>query len=220
MVVVDHHDRRTVAGPETLHRLNREEASRIDLAHADPELAFQLLDHALRSGDGAGQGVAHLQHELAHRISEEHDVIRDHVFHIGGCNPDHLGNVTSGVGGDVALLLLRKIESVQHGRLAMLGRVVRRKLLEALTIRDGVGELRALGQGDAARAMPRLGPVRHYRMKAHRSTSPMTTSNEPITAITSAIMPPTMNLCSAWQAISPGDRMWTRHGRLLPSETM
>ena len=41
-------------------------------------------------------------------------------------------------------------------------------------------------------------------MKTHRSTSPITTSREPITAITSAIMPPTMNLCSAWHAIRPG----------------
>ena len=59
------------------------------------------------------------------------------------------------------------------------------------------GKLGALRQRGPHRAMPTLRAVRHRGMKAHRSTSPMTTSSDPITAITSAIMPPTTNLCSA-----------------------
>jgi len=42
--------------------------------------------------------------------------------------------------------------------------------------------------------------VRHQGMKAHRSTSPITTSVEPMTAMTSAIMPPMINFGSPWQA--------------------
>jgi hypothetical protein len=56
-------------------------------------------------------------------------------------------------------------------------------------------------------------------MKAHRSTSPITTSIDPMTAITSAISPPTIILSSAWQASSDGGRDLMRHGRLVPSET-
>ena len=39
-------------------------------------------------------------------------------------------------------------------------------------------------------------------MKAHRSQSPITTSLEPITAITSAIMPPSINRGSADRPLS------------------
>jgi hypothetical protein len=52
----------------------------------------------------------------------------------------------------------------------------------------------------ALRLLEVLGVVHHQRMKAHRSTSPMTTSVEPMTAMTSAIMPPMIAFGSAWQA--------------------
>jgi len=56
-------------------------------------------------------------------------------------------------------------------------------------------------------------------MKARRSTSPITTSIDPITAITSAIRPPTIMRSSAWHASSDGARDFTRHGRFEPSDT-
>ena len=40
----------------------------------------------------------------------------------------------------------------------------------------------------------------------------MMTSLDPITATTSAISPPLAIVSSAWQAISDGDRIFTRHG--------
>ena len=46
----------------------------------------------------------------------------------------------------------------------------------------------------------RAAVVHHQRMETHRSTSPMTTSVEPMTAMTSAIMPPTISLGSPWHA--------------------
>ena len=60
----------------------------------------------------------------------------------------------------------------------------------------GVGKgLSGIGQR-AARLVKR-GVIRHFGVKAHRSTSPITTSIEPITAMTSAIRPPTIMRSSA-----------------------
>jgi len=131
----------------------------------------------------------------------------------------HLRDVTDRVVADVALLVLHQIQRVQHRRDAVLRRVVRRKLFEVLAIAVGERKLAAFRQRHAHRPVMLVGAVRHRGMKAHRSTSPITTSSDPITAITSAIMPPTTNLCSAWQANKPGARMCTRHGRLVPSDT-
>jgi hypothetical protein len=47
----------------------------------------------------------------------------------------------------------------------------------------------------------------------------MTTSVEPMTAITSAMSPPTIILGSAWMARKDGGRDLMRQGRLLPSDT-
>src|SRR5690606_8741850 len=129
------------------------------------------------------------------------------------------GDVARHVGRDVALLLLREIERVQDGRAPLIGRVVSREGLEGLVSGRGEREVRPLGQRHPLRAVPLVRAVRHGGMETHRSTSPITTSSDPMTAMTSAIMPPTMNLCRAWHAMSPGDRMCTRHGRLPPSET-
>ena len=220
VVVVHHHHRRAIAGAETFHLLDGEHAGRIGFADLDAQLVLQLFDDALGAGERARQRGADLQHVLAHRPAVEHHVVRDHVFDFGGGAADHLRDMAHHVVGDVALLLLREIQRVQHRRHAVLRRVMRRELLElARGCSGGVGELRAFRQRRPHRAMPLLGAVRHRGMKAHRSTSPITTSSEPITAITSAIMPPTTNLCSAWQAYSPGARMCTRHGRLVPSDT-
>ena len=48
----------------------------------------------------------------------------------------------------------------------------------------------------------------------------MTTSVEPMTATTSAIRPPCTTVGSAWMAMNDGARIFTRHGRLVPSDTM
>jgi len=46
----------------------------------------------------------------------------------------------------------------------------------------------------------------------------MTTSMEPMTAMTSAMRPPTIMCSSAWHASSDGARDLTRYGRFVPSE--
>ena len=219
VVVAHHHHRRLVARAEALHRHDREQARGIGLAALDAERVLQLLDHALGAGQRARQRGAHLQHELPHRRAVEHHVVGDDVLDLRRRAADHLGDVPRGVGGDVALLLLCQVERMQHRGLALLGRVMRRELLELRAVLRRELELRTFRQGDPLRAVPLVRAVGHGGMKAHRSTSPMTTSSEPMTAMTSAIIPPTMNLCSAWQAIRLGARMCTRHGRLLPSDT-
>jgi hypothetical protein len=46
----------------------------------------------------------------------------------------------------------------------------------------------------------------------------MTTSVEPITAMTSAMRPPTIIFARAWHAMNDGARDLTRIGRFAPSE--
>src|SRR5437899_667935 len=54
----------------------------------------------------------------------------------------------------------------------------------------------------------------------HRSTSPSTISNVPITATTSATRCPRIIWSSASKLISDGGRMRTRYGCVVPSLTM
>src|SRR5213078_4849062 len=114
---------------------------------------------------------------------------------------------------------LREIQRRQHGRAPPIGRIPPDDLVEAGAVRRGVDERRPL-VFERPRGFLEGGVVRHLRMKAHRSTSPITTSIDPITAMTSAISPPTIIFSSAWQARSDGARDFTRHGRFVPSETM
>jgi len=69
------------------------------------------------------------------------------------------------------------------------------------------------------RPAPRAGFARAPQTLTHRSTSPMTTSVDPITAMTSAMRPPTIIFGRAWQAKNDGARAFTRTGRFVPSET-
>src|SRR6185436_15736099 len=98
------------------------------------------------------------------------------------------------------------------------GRIPRDDLVEARPVVGRVDERRPL-VFELARRLMEGGAVRHRRMKRHRSTSPMTTSIDPITAMTSAISPPTIMRSSAWQARSEGARDLMRHGRFVPSDT-
>src|SRR5262249_40347932 len=116
------------------------------------------------------------------------------------------------------LLALREIERRQHCRPPLLRRIPLDDLLEARAVFRRVDERRPFVL-ERTRRLVEGGVVRHLRMKAHRSTSPITTSIDPITAITSAISPPTIIGSSAGQASSAGARDFTRHGRLVPSET-
>jgi hypothetical protein len=200
LIVIHHHHRRAIAGAEAFHLLDGEHPGRIGFAGLDAERGLQFFDHALGAGERARQRRAHLQHVLAHRVAVEHHVIRHDVFDFRRRAADHLRHVTHRVVADVTLLFLHEIQGMQHRRHAILRRVMRRELLEVRAVLLRVRKLGSLGQRRPHRAMPLLRAVRHGGMKTHRSTSPITTSSDPITAMTSAIMPPTTNLCSAWHA--------------------
>ena len=219
VVVVDHHHRCPVARTEALHWHHREHARGVGFAGLDAKDTAQLTHDTLGARKRARQRGTHLQHVGADRGAVEHHVIRNDVLNFGRCTADDVRHVAGGIRRDIALLLLRQIQRMQYGRLAVLGSVVRGELLEACAPLGREVELGPLRQLGPLRAVPLLRAVGHRGMKAHRSTSPITTSSEPMTAMTSAIMPPTMNLCRAWQAMSPGERMCTRHGRLPPSDT-
>src|SRR5205807_10566212 len=97
---------------------------------------------------------------------------------------------------NVALLALRQVERGQHRRSPAFGRITRDDLLEARAVLRRVDERRPF-VFELARRLVEGGVVRHLRMKAHRSTSPITTSIDPMTATTSAMRPPTIIRSSA-----------------------
>ncbi len=197
--VVHHHDRRPVAGAQALEFDERERAGRVRLPHADAKLVGERLGHALGAQEGARQRAADLQHVLADRRPVEHHVVARDVLHFGRRHVQNLRDMTHAVRRQVSLLLLDQVERGEHRRRFAIRWVFREDLVERraafgreLKRRPLVREL-ALGL-----VQPLV--VRHQRVKAHRSTSPMTTSVEPMTAITSAIIPPTSSFASPWHA--------------------
>src|SRR5206468_11760928 len=100
----------------------------------------------------------------------------------------------------------------------LVGGIPRDNRVETRAILGRIDELRPFVL-ELTRRFVEGGVVRHLRMKAHRSTSPITTSIDPITAMTSAMSPPTIIRSSAWHASSDGARAFTRHGLFVPSDT-
>src|SRR5882762_768214 len=219
-VVVDHHDRRAIACAEALDLHQRERPRRVGLARLDSQLRAQLLGDALGAQQRARQRAAHVEHVLPDRPRVEHRVVRDDVLDLRGRAADLLGHKTHTRGGDVALLVLDEIERVQDGRLAPLRRIPLDDLVELLLVLGCVRERLARLRQLPFRTVELCRRVLHRGMKAHRSQSPMTTSVDPMTATRSAIMPCSTIFGSAWMAMNDGGRILTRHGRLVPSETM
>src|SRR5262245_60993972 len=216
--VVDHDDRRAIAGAQAFDFEKRERAGLVGLAGVDAERVPKLLCNPFRSVQCTRQRPAHAQHELAHWLREKHRVVRDDVLDVRWRYAEQLADVAHRIRRDVALLILDEVQSRQDRRPALIRRVPLHDLFEAGETVRRVRERRTLLHQRARRFVERRA-VRHLRMKAHRSTSPITTSIDPITAITSAIRPPTIKRSSAWHASSDGARALTRHGRLLPSDT-
>ena len=218
-VVVHHHHRRAVARPQTLDLDDGEFAVGGGLTQLHAEGVAQGLGHALGTQQRTRERAADVQHALADRLGVEHRVVGHDVLDVRGAAADLLGHVPHRGAGEVALLPLRQVERVENRRLALILRVTGDVLVELLLVLGRVGERRAVvGQ----RALGPVEPGRrvlHLGMKAHRSQSPMTTSVEPMTATTSAIRPPWTTVGSAWIAMSDGARIFTRHGRFVPSDT-
>src|SRR5262245_58272881 len=71
-VVVDHDDRRAVAGAEALHFHQREHPVGGGLTRVDSELRAQFLGYSLRAEERARERTAHVQYVLADRLRVEH----------------------------------------------------------------------------------------------------------------------------------------------------
>jgi hypothetical protein len=166
----------------------------------DPELLGERLGDPLRPGQRAGQRPADLEHVLADLFPEEHHVIGRDVLDFGGSEIENLGDVAHAAGGEMALLLLYQVQSGEHGRPLPIRRVLRQQLVQRGAPRRRERERRSFFDQPALALLEALAIVNHQRMKTHRSTSPMTTSVDPITAMTSAIMPPTISFGSPWHA--------------------
>ena len=192
--VVHHDDRRTVAGTQALDLDQREGSAGVGLARFDVKGVTNFFGDTLGTVHRAGQRPAHAQHERADRLLVEHRVIAHDVFHIRGSNPQCFRNRPHRVAGDVALLTLHQVQRGQYGRPALLGRIACQDLVELGTMLGREYEHGAVVAELPDRLVER-GVIRHLGMKTHRSTSPMTTSIDPMTAITSAMSPPTI-MCS------------------------
>src|SRR5262245_5345617 len=100
-------------------------------------------------------------------------------------------------GGQVAQLTLREIQRVEDGGLPLIRRIARDDLIEFRLVLGSKTERLARLCDLALRPLKPGRNVLHLGMKTHRSQSPITTSLEPMTAITSAIIPPSMIFGSA-----------------------
>ena len=65
----------------------------------------------------AGEVGAHIDHVGAHRVELEHLVERAGALHLGGRGVGEFGDLTHGVVGDPALLLLGKMQQRDERRL-------------------------------------------------------------------------------------------------------
>src|SRR4029079_15084297 len=98
----------------------------------------------------------------------------------------------------VAGLLLHQIERRQHRRALPIGRILRDDVVELRPPLRRERERRSLVERPPLGLLELLRLLEHPRVESHRPTSPMTTSVEPMTAMTSAIMPPMIAFGSAW----------------------
>ena len=216
--IVHHHQRRPIARAQTFHFNQGESAGRIGSIRLDAQRRHQLFGHPFGAAQRARQRAAHLDDELPHRLRVEHRVERDDVLDIGRGAPNHRRDMLHRAQRDVSELPLHEKQRGQNRRLPPFGRIPLRDLLEPSTILRLVDKHPPIVVRHLPCRSMRFAIV-ELRMKGHLSTSPITTSIDPITAMTSAISPPMIICGSAWHASSDGDRDFTRHGRLVPSET-
>src|SRR5262245_56044445 len=216
--IVDHHHRRAIARAKALDLDQREHPVLVGLTGLEAERLAERFGHPRGAVQCARQRAAHLQDEPADGPPIEHRVERHDVFHVGAGDAEQIRDIANRVGRDVALLLLREIERREDRGSPTIRWIAGDDLVEAPAMLLCVDERRPFVL-ELARRPVKGRVVRHSGMKTHRSTSPITTSIDPITAITSAISPPTISLSSAWQAGSDGARACRRHARLVRAAT-
>ena len=218
--VVHHHERRPIAGAETFDLHQRKHTGRIGAVWFRSDGRHQLFGDPFRAAQRARQRAAHLHDERADRPRVKHRVERHDVFDVGWRTADDTRDVRDGAERHVAELPLHEIERRQNRRPAPYGifRVPLCDRLEAFTVLRRIRKrLPIVDRHLPLRSMELA--IIDFGVKCHLSTSPMTTSIEPITAMTSAMRPPRIIFGSAWHASSDGDRAFNRQGRLVPSET-
>src|SRR5262249_23662596 len=106
------------------------------------------------------------------------------------------GDIAHRMGSYVALLVLHEIQRGQHRRAAAVGRIALHDRFEPGEALRCVRERLARFHQRARRLLERRA-VDHLWMKAHRPTSPITTSIDPMPAMPSATKPPTIKRSSA-----------------------
>ena len=137
---------------------------RIDDAHRNGDVTPLLrrnisFRRRLTAKQLTGEIGAHIDHVRAHRVELEHLVERAGALHLGRCGVGELGDLTHGVVGNPALLLLCKMQQLDKRRL--LARIAQDDLVRHLKVVSGE--------------------------VAHRSTSPMIGSTLEMIATASAM---------------------------------
>src|SRR5712691_5807726 len=200
------HDRRDVAG------LHVGAVVMVDGHDGRPAAAAEALDRpqrhlaVLRRFAGAD---AELLLEALEDLLSAHERTRDvgaHLDHV----PSDRGEIEHlAEGGDGLAERRRRAE-----RICALAQRLRREVAVLL--------LRQPQRWQRRRArvrIVRLDLLHLFVKRAHRSTSPITVSSEPTTAIMSATSAPCMHVAVASSATNDGARNFTRHGFGPPSET-
>ena len=125
------------------------------------------------------------------------------------------------VAGDVALLLLHQIQRVQDRGLAPIRRIARDDLVELRVVLGRVGErlarLRPSFRADLWNRAARI-PSSDESSPVHVSHHDVDRADDGDHVGDQAAL--TIIGASAWQAMNDGARVFTRHGRFVPSDTM
>src|SRR3954451_5331860 len=186
---VDGDDRTPAAAAGALDGAERELAVVGRLARLDPELLLEGLDDLLRPDERARHVRTNPDRVLTGRLGLVPVVERRDRHAVRGGQVERLGHLAVGLGREPAVALLGEAQRRQHRR-ARLG-VLRRDLANLVV----------------------------ERLRAHLSTSPMTPSSDPTTAIMSAISSSRRSVGASAVAANDGARKCTRHGFAPPSLT-
>ena len=110
VAIVDLQARGLGARCDALDVFDREHAVGSGAAGLDPQRLLGMGEEFLAAEQLAGEVGAHIDHVRAHRVEFEHLVERARALHLGRRGVGELGDLTHGVVGDPALLLLREMQ--------------------------------------------------------------------------------------------------------------
>jgi hypothetical protein len=143
VLVVELDHRALPARREALGGEQRELAVRRGLARVHAELLLEVVLDVPRAHELAAQRAAHPDHVAPGRLLLEQRVERHHALHVGGRQPELLGDVCHHLRRDVPVLLLAQVQ--QRDRQRLTGWVPRQELLKEA--QAFWGELEGHGSG-------------------------------------------------------------------------